>query len=55
MSIAKKVLAEYKVGKTVGEGAFSKVKLGIHKATGEKVRRWADFVSHLHRMQFGDS
>jgi serine/threonine protein kinase len=37
MTIAKRVLAEYKVGRTVGEGAFSKVKLGIHRITNEKV------------------
>lgn len=41
MTIAKKVLSEYKVGRTVGEGAFSKVKLGIHKSTSEKVLRVA--------------
>eukprot|EP00123_Amoebidium_parasiticum_P018271 comp24155_c1_seq1/m.43995 comp24155_c1_seq1/g.43995 ORF comp24155_c1_seq1/g.43995 comp24155_c1_seq1/m.43995 type:complete len:704 (-) comp24155_c1_seq1:186-2297(-) len=35
--VAKKVLADYRVGKTVGEGAFSKVKLGYHRITGEKV------------------
>jgi len=27
----------YKLGKTIGEGTFGKVKLGIHKYTGEKV------------------
>eukprot|EP00124_Ichthyophonus_hoferi_P005277 Ihof_evm1s725 gene=Ihof_evmTU1s725 len=36
-SIAPRVLAEYKVGKTIGEGAFSKVKLGYHRSTHEKV------------------
>lgn len=30
-------LANYKIGDTIGEGAFSKVKLGQHIPTGEKV------------------
>ena len=34
MGIAKKVLSEYKVGKTIGEGAFSKVKIATHRRTG---------------------
>jgi serine/threonine protein kinase len=33
----KKFLGEYHVGKTIGEGAFSKVKLGYHKETNQKV------------------
>lgn len=33
----KKLLGEYHVGKTIGEGAFSKVKLGYHKETNQKV------------------
>lgn len=33
----KKVLGDYQVGKTIGQGAFSKVKLGYHKETGQKV------------------
>jgi serine/threonine protein kinase len=32
-----KVLGEFKIGKTLGEGAFSKVKSAIHIPTGEKV------------------
>ena len=31
------ILDNYKLGKTLGEGTFGKVKLGIHKMTGEKV------------------
>ncbi|KAJ3347403.1 Map microtubule affinity-regulating kinase [Entophlyctis luteolus] len=37
MIARKKVLGNYNVGRTVGEGAFSKVKLGVHKETGQKV------------------
>lgn len=28
----------YLLGKTIGEGSFAKVKLGLHIVTGEKVR-----------------
>ena len=28
---------EYIIGKTLGEGTFGKVKLGIHKGTGQNV------------------
>lgn len=31
------ILGIYKLGKTIGEGTFGKVKLGTHKITGEKV------------------
>jgi hypothetical protein len=31
------LLENYILGKTIGEGTFGKVKLGIHKITGEKV------------------
>ena len=31
------VIGEYKIGKLIGEGAFSKVKLGVHTQTGQKV------------------
>ncbi len=27
-------LGEYKLGKTIGQGAFSKVKLAVHNETG---------------------
>ena len=30
-------IGDYTIGKTIGEGTFGKVKLGIHKMTGEKV------------------
>lgn len=30
-------LGNYVIGKTIGEGTFGKVKLGIHTLTGEKV------------------
>jgi len=33
-----KKLGPYLMGKTVGEGTFGKVKAGIHRLTGEKVR-----------------
>lgn len=33
----KKLLGDYNVGKTIGQGAFSKVKIGFHKETGQKV------------------
>ncbi|KAI9105242.1 kinase-like domain-containing protein, partial [Phlyctochytrium arcticum] len=36
MLARKKVLGDYQVGKTIGQGAFSKVKLGYHKETGQK-------------------
>ena len=31
------ITAEYEIGDTLGTGHFSKVKLGVHKQTGEKV------------------
>ena len=31
------ITAEYEIGDTLGTGHFSKVKLGIHRQTGEKV------------------
>jgi len=31
------ILGNYRLGKTIGEGTFGKVKIGIHKMTGEKV------------------
>ena len=33
----RRMVGDYRVGKTIGQGAFSKVKLGYHKLTGEKV------------------
>ena len=33
-----KCVSHYIVGKTIGEGTFGKVKKGIHKLTGVKVR-----------------
>ncbi|KNC76181.1 CAMK/CAMKL/MARK protein kinase [Sphaeroforma arctica JP610] len=32
-----RVLGEYRVGRTIGKGAFSKVKIAHHKETGEKI------------------
>lgn len=32
-----KVLGDYKIGRTLGEGAFSKVKLAVHLPSQEKV------------------
>ncbi|KAJ3191311.1 Map microtubule affinity-regulating kinase [Irineochytrium annulatum] len=37
MLARKKFLGNYQLIKTIGQGAFSKVKLGIHKETGQKV------------------
>eukprot|EP01136_Pigoraptor_vietnamica_P010156 Opistho-1_new@47449 len=36
-SVLKKIAETYKIGKTIGEGAFSKVKVAVHRVTGEKV------------------
>lgn len=36
-AIPGEITAEYDVGQTLGTGHFSKVKLGTHKVTGEKV------------------
>lgn len=33
----KQLLGDYHVGKTIGQGAFSKVKLGFHKSSNVKV------------------
>lgn len=35
--LKKEQLGDFYIGKTIGEGAFSKVKLGYHKDTGTKV------------------
>ncbi|TPX60237.1 hypothetical protein PhCBS80983_g01904 [Powellomyces hirtus] len=37
MLARKRVLGDYQVGKTIGQGAFSKVKIGVHKESGQKV------------------
>lgn len=37
MLAKKRLLGEYKIGRTIGEGAFSKVRLAAHRETGEKV------------------
>ncbi len=31
------ILGDFIIGETLGKGTFGKVKLGIHKITGEKV------------------
>jgi serine/threonine protein kinase len=33
----RKVIGQYMLGKTIGEGTFGKVKLAVHLPTGEKV------------------
>jgi serine/threonine protein kinase len=33
----RKVVGQYMLGKTIGEGTFGKVKLAVHLPTGEKV------------------
>lgn len=35
----RKIVGQYMLGKTIGEGTFGKVKLAIHIPTGEKVRK----------------
>ena len=44
------ITAEYDIGDTLGTGHFSKVKLGVHKQTGEKVAikvSWHSFPSPI--------
>ena len=41
------ILDNYILGKTIGEGTFGKVKLGIHKITGEKVNY--KYIYNLYR------
>ncbi|RYF43023.1 MAG: hypothetical protein EOO38_19180 [Cytophagaceae bacterium] len=33
----RQIVGQYMLGKTIGEGTFGKVKLGVHIPTGEKV------------------
>ena len=33
------MLGDFIIGETLGKGTFGKVKLGIHKITGEKVNK----------------
>ena len=33
----RKIVGQYMIGKTLGEGTFGKVKIGVHLPTGEKV------------------
>lgn len=44
-------VGKYLLFETLGEGAFGKVKLGVHEETGEqvavKVSLWCDFVIDL--------
>lgn len=42
-----KTIGDYKIGKTIGQGAFSKVKLAIHAETGAKVFSTRFIVSNL--------
>lgn len=35
---AEKTIGQYKLGKSIGEGTFGKVKIGTHVTTKEKVR-----------------
>jgi hypothetical protein len=39
VSNQRKVVGQYMLGKTIGEGTFGKVKLAIHLPTGEKVNK----------------
>ena len=41
-------LLEYRFGKTIGVGAFSKVKLAVHRTSGEKVREARKRAAHTH-------
>ena len=40
-SLSKKRVGNYLIGKSIGEGAFAKVKEGLHVITGEKVISWS--------------
>lgn len=40
----RKVVGQYMLGKTIGEGTFGKVKLAIHLPTGEKVIKYRTFL-----------
>ena len=37
MKDKKKCIGDFSLGKTIGEGNFGKVKIGMHSITGEKV------------------
>ena len=37
LNIRKRIIGNYHVGKSIGEGTFGKVKMGTHTLTGEKV------------------
>jgi len=43
-------IGQYKLGKTIGEGTFGKVKIGVHTLTQEKVMR--NFQSHRSLSKF---
>ena len=43
----KEILKDFIIGKTLGKGTFGKVKLGIHKITGEKVNILIIFIYRL--------
>jgi len=34
----RKIIGEYRLAKTIGQGSMGKVKIAIHQKTGEKVR-----------------
>ena len=38
-------VGDYQLGKTIGEGAFSKVKIGHHIETGSKVRNRCQYFN----------
>jgi serine/threonine protein kinase len=42
-----KVVGQYMLGKTIGEGTFGKVKLAVHIPTGEKVSSSSTISSSL--------
>jgi hypothetical protein len=42
-----KYIGNYEIIKTIGEGSFAKVKLGIHRLTGQKV----SFTLTMHKAQ----
>jgi hypothetical protein len=41
-------IGNYRIEKTIGQGTYGKVKLGVHCQTNEKVRDCISFQDHYH-------